>query len=271
MQSKPMTESADNNSVDWQDRALHYGDGLFETLLLYRGEMPFWSRHFQRLTDGCQRLSIKAPDSDYLRSRIEQESAGHKDAVIKIIVSRGIGGRGIELPPENRASIFVFCYPGLPSPFSENRISICRHRLPMNPALAGIKHLNRLDYVMASLELQQKPECTEALLCDQDGFLVEGIVSNLFFVDAGRVRTPTLKFAGVAGIMRQIVIDVLSDQGISVETGRFPLEALSTASEIFICNSARGIGAVIDIDGQHYPAGELTQRLMKNLNPIPNR
>ena len=255
-----------HSDLDWQERALHYGDGLFETLLRYEGEIPHWQAHYDRLSRGCARLSIALPEEAWLRQRVERHAGNEDNAVIKIIVSRGRGGRGLQMPDDARPSVLIFPYPWTPAPGDGLRVILCQSRLPRNPALAGLKHLNRLDYVLAALELQNRTDVDEGIVCDSEGFLVEGLISNLFFVVRDRVYTPSLEFAGVAGIMRQQALDHLNREGIEVEIGRFPPELLLEASECFLCNSVRGVRPILAIDTQTLDIGALTRSLMAALN-----
>jgi len=261
-----MPEPNYNIELEIHERALHYGDGLFETLLKYDGKLPLWDAHYDRLSRGCNRLSIPIPDENWLKQHIAEESRDPVNAVIKIIVSRGRGGRGLRLPAPPRPSVFVLCYPWSESQQSGHQVSICKTRLPINANLAGLKHLNRLDYVLAAIELQDIPDVTEGILCDSEGFLVEGLISNLFFVTRSEIFTPTLEFAGVAGIMRARILEHYRKLKIPVIQGRFPSQNLLESSECFLCNSVRGITPIIAIDQQHFDVGTHTQTLMAALN-----
>ena len=182
-----MPEMEINQALDLQDRGLHYGDGLFETLLKLDGAIPLWQDHYQRLKNGCERLRIPLADELWLSQKVSQETSDQDSAVIKIIVTRGRGGRGLKLPAPNQFSIFVLKYPYTEISQAELAldVSICQTRLPINPNLAGLKHLNRLDYVLAAIEIEDLDNNDEGILCDSDGYLVEGVISNLFFFSHG--------------------------------------------------------------------------------------
>lgn len=266
MQSGSMPELVYNTELDWQERALHYGDGLFETLLKFNHQIPLWREHFDRLRRGCERLSIPLPAASWLEKRIADESRELENAVIKIIVSRGRGGRGLQLPVLPQASVFVLCYPWSEPSDQQHRVSICKTRLPINPNLAGLKHLNRLDYVLAAIELEKNPELTEGIICDIEGFVIEGLISNLFFIDQSCLYTPSLDFAGVAGIMRQLVIEQADKLNLKVNEGRYTTQELLESTECFLCNSVRGITPIVAIDQQHFIPGDYTRALMAALN-----
>ena len=264
-----MPDLAINEELDWQERGLHYGDGLFETLLKLNGEIPLWQDHFQRLKKGCERLRIPLADENWLLRKVSRETSDQNSTVIKIIVTRGCGGRGLRLPAQNHSSIFVlkYAYTALADEDLALEVSMCQTRLPINRNLAGLKHLNRLDYVLAAIELENLGKKDEGILCDTDGFLVEGVISNLFFYRDGAMYTPTLEFAGVEGIMRERVIDYLRRHDIPVQVGRYSPELLLQAAECFMCNSVSGIRPIKAIDRQNYVTGPISQMLVNEFNP----
>jgi 4-amino-4-deoxychorismate lyase len=267
-----MSDIQINQILDIHDRGLHYGDGLFETLLKQNSEIRLWSKHYNRLRKGCAKLSIPAPDEEWLLEKIKMETRNRVTAVVKIILTRGVGGRGIELPENNQASVFVLSYPYtvIADDALQMDTVICRTRLPINPNLAGIKHLNRLDYVLAAVELSRLGDVDEAILCDTEGYLVEGIISNLFFCLQGEVYTPSLEFSGVDGIMRQQILKHLDKQGITVQVGRYYPELLLKASECFLCNSVRGVRPIRSIDGAKFSTGSISQMLIQTFNTHNN-
>lgn len=264
-----MSDLQINQMLDMQERGLHYGDGLFETLLKVNADIPLWSNHYHRLQRGCKKLCISLPDEKWLLDKIAAETSGYDSAIVKLIVTRGIGGRGLEMPTVNQASVFVLRYPYTAIDHTELEldVAICQTRLAINPNLAGIKHLNRLDYVLAAIELAEIGNKNEAILRDTDGYIVEGIVSNLFFCLSGEVYTPSLEFAGVEGIMRQQILKYLEDQAIQVNIGRFNCDLLLSASECFLCNSVHGVRPVRSIDDASYSTGAISQMLIQSFNP----
>ena len=265
-----MPEMEINQVLDLQDRGLHYGDGLFETLLKLDGVIPLWQDHYQRLKNGCERLRIPLADELWLAQKVSQETSDQDSAVIKIIVTRGRGGRGLKLPAQNQFSIFVLKYPYTKISPTELAldVSICQTRLPVNPNLAGLKHLNRLDYVLAAIEIEDLDNRDEGILCDSDGYLVEGVISNLFFFSHGKMHTPALDRAGVEGVMRQRVIEHLQQLDIPLEMGRFYPDLLLQASECFMCNSVYGVRPIKAIGEQGFATGPVSQALIGRLNPV---
>lgn len=234
------------------DRGLAYGDGLFETMRLERGQLPFWCFHYQRLRRDCGRLQL-ALDFDLLQRYLEElidlaRDRGAIKGVIKLIVTRGKAGRGYQPSLDNKPTVVlsVFPFPSYPHHFIEQgvKVYVCKHRLPDNPALAGIKHLNKLDHVLAALEWRGS-SCQEALLLDQHDHLVEASTRNIFVVKNDSLLTPSLQKAGVAGILRRrIMEDYAESHGLIVMESALSLEDLKTADEIFLTNSVLGIWPV---------------------------
>ena len=252
------------DSVSTLDRGLLYGDGVFETIAVEHGQLRYWSQHLHRLQSGCERLGMESVDETLLegecRSLIEQS----QQAVIKIIITRGSGGRGYRLPGQPRSSLIIQLHEWPNYPASCTRIGIkariCRTQLGHNSSLAGIKHLNRLEQVLARREWDD-PDIMEGLMLDSLGDLVEGTMSNVFMVKDGVLITPELQLCGVAGIMRAHVLELAAGSSIATRVRRIKVDALLQADEVFVCNSLVGIWPVISIDKLTFPKGPVTMRL----------
>lgn len=238
------------NNLSLADRALHYGDGVFETIRVREGKSAFWHQHLARLTHSCNRLKIPLASDQLEREVALVLGSSPSDGVLKIIVSRGCGGRGYT-PPEPPSPTRIVQFHPLPADYDSKAIHgiraiVCNHPISSNSALAGIKHLNRLDQVMASMELRSGVD--EGLMCDESGHLIEGIKSNVFVVMQSQVLTPDLTLSGVAGIMRAVIIEILSQMNRQVEVRTIDLSELRSASEVFVCNSVMGIWPVTEIE-----------------------
>lgn len=246
------------------DRGLLYGDGVFETLAVYAGEPNFWERHIKRLQYGCERLGMGPVNETQLAEECRSLVGGSRRAVLKIIITRGSGGRGYRLPEQPRATriIQLHAWPVWPAHCAEHgiRTRICHTRLGHNPALAGIKHLNRLEQVLARREWDD-PDIMEGLMLDTDGYPVEGTMSNLFMVKDALLLTPDLTRCGVAGIMRGWVLDMAKQHDVDVRVQQIKLQTLLHADEVFVCNSLTGIWPVTGIDEQVFGKGAVTSRL----------
>ncbi len=251
------------------DRGLAYGDGLFETIRVARGSPVLLEFHLQRLLDGLQRLRIgvalTAVRQHVLRLLGLAGQRQLHDGIIKLIVTRGDAGRGFSPDPDSDATIVCswFTLPDCSADIFIEGVELftCQTRLAHRPQLAGLKHLNCLDYVMASLELRERAGC-EGLLLDQGGAMIEAITANLFLVSRGELLTPALNRCGVAGTMRRWISEVAApDLGLAVIERDLSLGCLQECEELFICNSVRGVVPVSRFEGCHWRRGRVTAEL----------
>jgi 4-amino-4-deoxychorismate lyase len=247
------------DSVSAADRGLHYGDGLFETLAVLDGEPLLWERHYARLRQGCERLGIPSPDPSTLRAEADQLCAQAGKAVLKIIVTRGPGGRGYR-PPELADPTRILSlhpYPDYPAAWPAQGVSIrlCQTRLGRNPALAGIKHCNRLEQVLARAEWAD-PGIAEGIMLDLEGQVIEGTMSNIYMIYKDILLTPSLDMCGVAGVIRERVLELAEGLGVRSEVRPVSVDELRGADEVFLSNSVIGIWPVarlVDTDGREFP------------------
>ncbi len=261
-------EARDTLSI--HDRGLHYGDGLFETMAVVNGALPLWERHMARLCSDASRLGIPPPDPALLQAEAAPLCAGVSRGVLKIILTRG-EGRGYRIPQDATPTRILYRYPwpAWPASYADHgvRARICDMRLASNPRLAGIKHLNRLEQVLARSEWQDE-EITEGLLMDQAGHVIEGTQSNLFIVREGRLLTPLLSQCGVAGVMRDLIMAEAQRLAITCEERELRLAQVLEADEVFLCNSLMGIWPVRVIGEVTYPDGEITRRLAQHVRRL---
>ena len=245
------------------DRGFGYGDGLFESIRLVDARAPLWSRHMQRLAEGCARLYLPAPDPAQLWREVRQVSEGMAQAVVRISVSRGIGERGYRLPVSPRPTRVVgaFAPPSVAGDayLQGVRMRVCQLRLAEQPRLAGIKHLNRLEQVLARAEWNDQA-IAEGLLRDAHGRVISATMANLFAVVDGELLTPALDRCGVAGVVRAEVLAVSAPARVT----ELSLDALSSASEVFLSSSVRGILPVQSLDEWNFVPGVVTRQLQRH-------
>lgn len=255
-------------SLSAQDRGLLYGDGLFETLAVQNGAPIRWERHLQRLMLGCARLGIPCPDISALTIESLQLCQGHDRAVLKLIVTRGVGGRGYRAPaqPQPTRILAIHPWPDYPTGNAIDGVCVrlCRTRLAQQPALAGLKHLNRLEQVLARAEWSDE-ELAEGLLFDNEDHVIEGTMSNLFLVDDGQLITPDLSDCGVAGIMRTMIIETAAALGVRCIVRAVARVELFNAAELLLCNSLIGLWPVRQLDTHRLMPGPMTRRLQQAL------
>lgn len=263
-----------DGAVDPQARALHYGDGVFETLRISASTPEFLDRHLHRLRAGCERLALDQPDWDALRSEIIGHAAGVDGGVLKVILSRGSGERGYGFRTGQGVTRQISLYPS-PQPATQNqdrgiRVHVCDMRLATQPRLAGIKHLNRLEQVMA--RAQWPEDSQEGLMLDYQGNLVEGTMSNVFVIRNDTLFTPPLDQCGVAGVMRSVILDLAADRAVQTVLEPLRIDAFDGTESLFVCNSLIGIWPVAAIAGKGaFKIDSLTRKLQQALTSLDKR
>jgi len=266
-----LVNSEQSDQIAVADRGLQYGDGLFETIAVLNGQLQFWQHHMARLSEGCGRLGIPEPAIPLLLNEARKAAQGQAKGIIKIIITRGQGGRGYRAPkPAQPSRIVAFHpWPDYPEQMHSDGVVLryCRTMLGISPALAGLKHLNRLEQVLARSEWDE-PEIFEGVMSDVNGHLVEGTMSNIFFVDAWGLHTPDLSYNGVSGIMRGRILAMAEALGMYCQTGRFSHRELNQADELFICNSIIGIVPVRELEGLQKQPGPVAQKIIIELNKL---
>jgi len=240
--------------IDPRDRGLAYGDGLFETMRWSAGRVPLLDRHLARLADGARRLGIELPNLGGLEAAIARAAPADRDAVVKLVVTRGVGTRGYQPPKELEPTAFATVEPWTPRASADPAgLSLiwCRMRLAWQPVLAGIKHLNRLEQVLARAEWDD-PAIDEGLLCDPSGHVVCATAANLFAVIDGRLVTPDVSYAGVAGVARGVLLDAAA---LGAEVRPIAREVLEAADEIFLTNALHGVRPVVRLGTRRWQPG----------------
>lgn len=252
------------HSIEFSDRGFQYGDGLFETIEVLNGKPLFLKQHLQRLFQGCRKLLIPPPEISILSKEAFLISQHSNRAVLKLMVTRGSGGRGYRQPdnilPTRLFSLHPF--PEYPEIYKIQGIAarFCEIRLGLNPFLAGLKHMNRLEQVMARSEWDSD-EIQEGLMLDINGHVIEGTMSNVFLVKNNILYTPEIELCGVTGIIRNIVIQLANNNQISFIEKTITQEAINNADELFISNSIIGIWPIKRIADKQYKIGPLTKQL----------
>lgn len=251
------------DTVDARDRGLAYGDGVFRTLRTRSGQPVWWSDHYAKLAADCVALMLACPDETGLHGevcRVAEDGEG----VVKILLTRGVGARGYALPPGQASTRIVQSAP-LPAyaqAAAPDDIAArwCTLRLASQPRLAGVKHLNRLENVLARAEWDD-PAIFEGLLCDASGAVIGGVMSNLVVARDGVLYTPDLGQCGVAGVARARLLRAAARRGIRTHVERLTPDAILAADEVMICNSVIGVRRVARLDGKTWPPAGWTDIL----------
>lgn len=260
-----------SNLISIRDRGLLYGDGVFRTLLVARGKAVNWPLHFHKLKHDCGVLNIPCPDHALLSTELDQLVQQYPDAVLKIIITRGSGVRGYaptaDMPPTRIWDVSSF--PAFSPELTKSGVKtrICHLRLGLQPRLAGIKHLNRLENVLAAAELHGSG-VDEGILLDTDDHVIEGTRSNLFLVAGGKLVTPNLSHCGVAGVQRDRVISWAQQHAITLQVREVGLDELVKADEVFLVSSIIGLWSVRELEQRRWStfpfADRIRQHLLKN-------
>ncbi|HUA78774.1 MAG TPA: aminodeoxychorismate lyase [Dyella sp.] len=250
------------DSVSALDRGLSYGDGLFETVRFEGHVAPLWARHMQRLANGCERLRMPLPDGALLRQEAQTVVGNMPRCVLRITLTRGLSERGYALPVETVPTRIVaaFPMPAIPASLYTSGIRLyrCQTTLADQSLLAGIKHLNRLEQVLARAEWSDS-SFGEGLVCDNHRHVISATSANLFAVINGELTTPSVDRCGVAGVARAAVMDAFPCRVRDV-----PIDEALSASELFLSSSIRGILPVQAVGDTVYAPGPVARAVQRH-------
>jgi len=277
------------------DRSIHYGDGIFETILCLtpdvsatadaytednRGssiKLCYWHQHYQRLQQSAERLQLDCPDEGVLLADIQkllQDDMPSKACAIKIILSRGTGDRGYPYP-KRQAESRIVSVSAIDAAYSSilsghlltGELYLCQQPVSINTGLAGLKHLNRLDNVIARNEFATRKDgpFIDGLMLNDESVVIEGSMSNLFAVSDDLLITPDLQRSGVNGVMRDVVIDLARSNEIDVRVRELKSDELLSMDALFITNSLIGMKAASRLLDMDYAQSQMPVRLFEKL------
>lgn len=245
------------------DHGFLYGDGLFETMRAYRGKCFRLDQHLERLWEGANYLRIHIPyTKSILKQFIHQTITENQlaDAYVRVTVSRGVGKTGPDPSTCLRASIVIIALPLTPYPketykngLSATILNIRRNSMEALPP--NLKSMNFLNNILAKIELKDKQK-EEGFFLNSDGYLTEGVVSNLFIVKNHQVITPSIDSGLLAGITREVVLELCAEHNIKSVQGKMLPGELLEADECFITNSLAEIVPVTTLDNQFIGTGQ---------------
>ncbi|HEY9098608.1 MAG TPA: aminodeoxychorismate lyase [Thiobacillus sp.] len=246
------------DSISVQDRGLAYGDGVFRTMRTQSGQPLWWHDQFAKLSADCQALNLPLASEAQLHGEICQVAASG-EGVVKVLMTRGSGARGYASTHIETPTRIVFSAPLPPYAGAEAPMEVaarwCTLKLARQPRLAGIKHLNRLENVLARAEWNDA-STFEGILCDDHEMIVGGVMSNVFWAKNGELFTPDLNESGVAGVARARILRACMQRGVATHIGRWQRDVILAADEVMICNSVIGVRRVAKLDDTHWkPAG----------------
>lgn len=264
-----------SHTISPLDRGFAYGDGVFRTMQL-RGGLPMhWPLHYQKLVADCATIGIVCPSAELLMSDFQQlitpESvAENKLEVLKIIITRGEGARGYK-PPAVVMPTRVLVKSAMPvyaAQYVTEGVSlyVCKTKLATQTQLAGVKHLNRLENVLARMEWRDE-HFFDGLMLNQQGDVIECTMSNVFARFGTSLITPDLTQCGVAGVTRQRILGLGQVLGLAMHIENLSLQKLLQADEVVICNSLFGALQIREIAQQTWRKQALATLMRNALNP----
>jgi 4-amino-4-deoxychorismate lyase len=266
MIGRRLVNGVESSAISVDDRGLQYGDGLFETMSALNGRVRHFEVHMERLAEGGRRLGLPVPDPDVIAAECERALTGLGAGSVKLMVTRGPGPRSYRPPAEPAVTRIIVSSAPRPrnDPDDGIVVRLCDTPLGLNPRLAGIKHLNRLEQVMACAEWND-PAIAEGLMSAVDGRIVCATASNVFLVCDGCLVTPEIRDCGVAGVMRGLVLAAARELAIETEVRDVHAGDLAEAEEVFLTNAITGVRPVGEILGvRRYAAqGEVTRVLLE--------
>jgi 4-amino-4-deoxychorismate lyase len=280
---KSLINGVATDYLNINDRAIHYGDGIFETILCSDSRLLFWRQHYQRLKTSADKLKLNCPDEKLLLKDIAQLLELNHRSIntvfsIKVILSRGAGERGYRFPA-NRArrtchgnrlvllSEIDTAYSSLiTGKLVSGELCLCRQQVSINEGLAGLKHLNRLENVLARNEWQD--EYIDGLMSNANHYVIEGSMCNLFAVKDRQLFTPDLTQSGVRGIMRDVILSRAEKNNIQASIVDITVDELLAMDELFISNSLIGIKSVNKLADVCYRDTTVTTMIFNDLLKI---
>jgi len=255
------------------DHGFLFGDSVYEVIATHNNKPIFLKEHLNRLINSAKGISLAIPyDQQWFVREVNRtvQIAGNEESYIRIIVTRGVGDIDIDPSSCQKPNVLIYVTPikeYSPENYSKG-ISIALVSIKRNPKEAlnpGIKTGNYLNNVLAKMEAS-KLGAKDALMLSPSGYLTECTTSNIFFVQGGRVLTPSLDCGILAGITRDAVIQLSKENGLPVEEGQWPPETLEKVDEIFITGTLKKIMPVTQLDGRSVSNGKpgsVTQKLMR--------
>lgn len=255
------------------DRGLAYGDGVFRTLAMRRGFPELWPQHYAKLTGDCRALDLPPPAETDLLHDVQRIASQMPDCALRITITRGSGGRGYAIPADvqSRRVVSASILPEYPASYCVEgiRARFCTMRLAVQPRLAGIKHLNRLENVLARAEWDD-PAIAEGLLLDMDGNVIGGTRCNVFIAEGGALTTPDLSRSGVAGVTRDLVMEIAGRNSIACRIEPISRARLEAADAVFLVNSLIGAWPVAVLEQRAWSDFVLATLVRKSLDALRN-
>jgi len=263
-----LVNGVQQNYINIENRGLAYGDGLFTTAKIQNGHVHYLIAHVERLIFGCKKLGISPPERTALIKQLSAVAKEFSLAVLKVVITAQSGGRGYARVKNNSHDLIIMIH-DYPHHYDEIAISglklgLSKQQMGINPMLAGLKHLNRLEQVLLREELSTKSE-DDLLVTNINGDVIEATSANLFFYLDDKLHTPDVSQSGVNGIMRQAILQCYPDTIIK----SFTLDEVAQAQAMFICNCVMGVMPIISFNDKKLSINQILDvraRMNENVN-----
>jgi 4-amino-4-deoxychorismate lyase len=272
-QIKTLVNGTSASSIAVTDRGLQFGDGVFETIRIHQGRPVWWQQHIDRLLEGCDRLHFEnLPDIRRLQTEANDLIKGCNTGSLKIMITRGDSSSGYAAPDGCTPNRILVLSPGLRHESKAEQgifLGVCEQQITGSKQLSGIKHLNRLEQVLARNECI-KNGWDEGVMLDSQHRVIEGCMSNIFVWQKERLLTPQLENTGIRGVCRDRILSLAEEQGLTVEQCELDLGDLQHGDGMFVSNSLIGIWPVVEYKCQNFKQRQLeinasTRLLQKRL------
>lgn len=233
-----------NDPEQWYNRAFQYGDGLFETMRFTGDEIPLLPFHKDRLSNGLSRLKLKEVDWQEIEINFKKKWAkqGLTKGVYKLSVFRAGNERGYQ--SQTQATDWLLAMYPLNDEVSPRflKLGLSNFRLSIQPELAGLKHLNRLEQVLIARQLSNQSVYDDLMVLDMAGHLVETCSQNIVCIQDNQLITPNLEQAGVAGV----ALDWLKSN-FAVKVATLTPNDIESFDALMVCNAVRGFRMVANV------------------------
>jgi len=244
-----LVNGVQQNYIDIENRGLAYGDGLFTTAKIQNGHIQYFTAHIERLLSGCKKLGIAPPSREELINELSTVAKNYSLAVLKVMITACSGGRGYARAKRNEHDLIIMVH-DFPKHYDAQastgiKLGISKQQLGVNPMLAGLKHLNRLEQVLLRQELTSRAD-DDLLVTNINNEVIEATSANVFLFLRGKLHTPDINQSGVNGIMRQAILQRYPETIVKP----FTLAELTKVEAMFICNCVMGVMPVATFNGR---------------------
>jgi 4-amino-4-deoxychorismate lyase len=259
------------NKISPFDRAFQYGDGIFRTFVVVNKKPLHWKHHYKKIVEDCLAMKITPPKEKDLLSDIQSLFKSKKKLVGKFIISRGESERGYKFNKDISHNRYLIKtqMPSYPKEYFKVGVNLYVCEQKLNPCiLSGVKHLNRLENIMARQEWK-RDHYADGILLDQNGHVIECISSNIFMRIGKTIFTPKIDHVGIKGVTRELIIKISAELGFRIKEMTFDLNKLLESDEVFITNSLFGVLQVKKIKNktwQHQELASLFNQSLESLN-----